>query len=145
MKGWNKMTLADQDLGFLVLDAILETEHSNQEVCPTSTQGIEKFMAEWIRVANVSEISPSKAREIEHQGRVIAIFQVGEEYQAIDGMCPHQGGPLAEGPLDGTCVTCPWHGWQFDVVTGKTPLGTRVKQEVFPVKREGDEIFVELP
>jgi nitrite reductase/ring-hydroxylating ferredoxin subunit len=145
LKGWNKATLADQDLGFLELDAILRLEHSKLRVCPTSTQGIEKFMAEWIRVANVSEISPSKAREIEHQGRVIAIFQVGEEYQAIDGICPHQGGPLAEGPLDGTCVTCPWHGWQFDVVTGKTPLGTRVKQEVFPVKREGDEIFVELP
>lgn len=102
-------------------------------------------MSQWIRVAHVSDIKPSKAREIEHQGRVIAIFQVGETYCAIDGICPHQGGPLAEGPLDGKCVTCPWHGWQFDVETGKTPLGSRVKQETFPVKVEGDEIFVELP
>ena len=144
-KGWNIRTLTDQDLGFSVCEAILILERSKPEVCQTSTQGIEKFMAEWIRVAKVSEISPSKAREIEHQGRVIAIFQVGDEYHAIDGICPHQGGPLAEGPLDGTCVTCPWHGWQFDVVNGKTPLGSRVKQDVFPVKREGDEIFVELP
>lgn len=101
-------------------------------------------MSQWIRVANVSEISPTKAREIEHQGRVIAVFQVGDTYHAIDGICPHQGGPLAEGPLDGTCVTCPWHGWQFDVCTGKTPLGSRVKQDVFAVKVEGSEIFVEV-
>jgi len=110
-----------------------------------SVQGNGFLMSQWIRVANVADIKPNKAREIEHQGRVIAIFQVGNQYHAIDGICPHQGGPLAEGPLEGTCVTCPWHGWQFDVVTGKTPLGSRVKQEVFPVKREGDEIFVELP
>jgi nitrite reductase (NADH) small subunit len=101
-------------------------------------------MSQWIRVANVSEISPTKAREIEHQGRVIAIFQVGDTYHAIDGICPHQGGPLAEGPLDGTCVTCPWHGWQFDVCSGKTPLGNRVKQDVFAVKVEGNDIFVEV-
>lgn len=102
-------------------------------------------MAQWIRVAGVAEVSPTKAREIEHQGRVIAVFQVGSEYHAIDGICPHQGGPLAEGPLEGTCVTCPWHGWQFDVLTGKTPLGSRVKQDVYAVKVEGDSIFVEVP
>lgn len=102
-------------------------------------------MSQWIEVAKVSDISPTKAREIEHQGRVIAVFQVGDTYHAIDGICPHQGGPLAEGPLDGTCVTCPWHGWQFDVCTGKTPLGSRIKQDVFAVKVEGDQILVEVP
>jgi nitrite reductase/ring-hydroxylating ferredoxin subunit len=99
-------------------------------------------MSQWIRVASVSEITPDKAKEFEHQGRVIAVFQVGESYHAIDGICPHQGGPLAEGELNGTCVTCPWHGWQFDVASGKTPLGTRVKQEVFSVKCEDDSVFV---
>lgn len=102
-------------------------------------------MSQWIRVAGVSDINPQKALEFEHQGRVIAVFQVGDAYHAIDGICPHQGGPLAEGQLEGTCVTCPWHGWQFDVASGKTPLGSRVKQDVFAVKREGESIFVEVP
>ena len=61
---------------------------------------------------------------------------------AIDGICPHQGGPLAEGLLEGTTVTCPWHGWQFDVCTGKTPLGPKIKQPVYEVKVEGQDVLV---
>jgi nitrite reductase/ring-hydroxylating ferredoxin subunit len=49
---------------------------------------------------------------------------------------------LADGTLEGTIVTCPWHGWQFDVRTGKTPLGSRVKQAVYEVKVEGQDVLV---
>jgi len=59
-------------------------------------------------------------------------------FSAIDGICPHQGGGRwPTGALEGTTVTCPWHGWQFDVRTGKTPLGPKIKQAVYEVKIEG--------
>ena len=61
---------------------------------------------------------------------------------AIDGLCAHQGGPLAEGVLEGSVVTCPWHGWQFDVFTGETPVSSRIRQEVFEVKVEGRDVLV---
>ncbi len=52
-------------------------------------------------------------------GREVAIFHIGEEYYALDNRCPHMEGPLGEGELDGCVVTCPWHGWQFDVRNGE--------------------------
>ena len=64
---------------------------------------------------------------------------------AIDGICPHQGGPLADGIVEGTTVTCPWHGWQFDIRSGKTPLGPKIKQPVYEVKIEDQDVLVAVP
>lgn len=56
-------------------------------------------------------------------GREIAVFRQGEELFAIDANCPHRRGPLDSGELDADgVVTCPWHGWQFDIRTGKSPI-----------------------
>ena len=71
-----------------------------------------------------------------------AVFNVEGVLSALDGICPHQGGPLAAGLVEGTCVTCPWHGWQFDVRTGQTPLNGRLRQPVFEVKVEGNDVLV---
>ncbi|HEX4069847.1 MAG TPA: Rieske 2Fe-2S domain-containing protein, partial [Planctomycetaceae bacterium] len=62
-----------------------------------------------------------------------------------DGICPHQGGPLADGLVEGTTVTCPWHGWQFDIISGKTPLGAKIKQPVYEVKIEEHDVLVAVP
>lgn len=51
-------------------------------------------------------------------GREIAVFNIGGEFFALENRCPHMEGPLGEGELEGCMVTCPWHGWQFDVKTG---------------------------
>ncbi len=77
--------------------------------------------------------------------RVVAIFNVAGAYYALDGVCPHQGGPLGKGRLDGCVLTCPWHGWQFDVRDGRSPLNARVVQPSFATRVEGDEILIELP
>src|SRR5437763_370712 len=74
-------------------------------------------MAGFVKMATMSELPPGSAREVEHDGRIYALFNVDGVISAIDGICPHQGGPLAEGPVEGTTLTCPWHGWQFDVRT----------------------------
>jgi nitrite reductase (NADH) small subunit len=102
-------------------------------------------MAEWHRLAALSEVPPGSARELTAGGRVIALFNVGGTLYALDGICPHAGGPLGEGVLSGLVVTCPWHGWQFDVTTGRHCLNARIEHTTFPLKIEGDDVFVELP
>jgi nitrite reductase/ring-hydroxylating ferredoxin subunit len=52
-------------------------------------------------------------------GHEIALFKVNGEIYALDNSCPHQGGPLGEGTMDGSIVSCPWHGWEFNVTTGE--------------------------
>ena len=102
-------------------------------------------MPKFVRLATLEELPLGAAREVEFEGRVYALFNVDGQISAIDGICPHQGGPLADGPLEGTTVTCPWHGWQFDVRTGKTPLGPKIKQTVYEVQVEGQDVLVGVP
>ncbi len=102
-------------------------------------------MAEWHKVASLGEISPGTARELTAGWRIIALFNVDGTLFALDGICPHAGGPLGEGTLCGPVVTCPWHGWQFDVTTGRHSLNPRIEQTRFPVKIEGNDVWVELP
>src|SRR3954469_23572789 len=99
-------------------------------------------MPGWVKMASVEELATGHAKEVEHDGRIYALFNVEGVISAIDGICPHQGGPLADGELEGTCVTCPWHGCQFDVQTGKTPLGSKINQPVYEVKVEGQDVLV---
>jgi nitrite reductase (NADH) small subunit len=104
-----------------------------------------RFMGEQVKVANVSELPPGTGRQVEAGGRAVAVFNVDGTIHAIDGTCTHRGGPLGEGELDGTVVTCPWHGGQFDVTTGAV-LGPPPPQGVrkYKVLIEGDSIVVEV-
>jgi nitrite reductase/ring-hydroxylating ferredoxin subunit len=102
-------------------------------------------MPGFVKLATLDELPEGVAKEVEHDGRIYALFNVGGAISAIDGICPHQGGPLAEGELAGTVVTCPWHGWQFDVRTGQSPLMARVRQPVYEVRIEGRDVLVAVP
>jgi len=75
----------------------------------------------------------------------VALFRVEDNFYALDGVCPHAGGPLGEGTLNGCVVTCPWHGWQFDVSTGQHSLNADIVHASFPVKIENDDVYVEIP
>lgn len=101
-------------------------------------------MPEFKKVAKRGDIPSDTGKQVEVDGREIALFNVGGKICAIKHVCPHQGGPLAEGGLDGNVVTCPWHGWQFDVTTGVCVFNDSIKQETFKVKEEGEDIFVEV-
>jgi nitrite reductase/ring-hydroxylating ferredoxin subunit len=102
-------------------------------------------MAEWHKLATLGEVSPGTARELTAGGRIIALFNIDGNLFALDGICPHAGGPLGEGTLCGPVVTCPWHGWQFDVTTGRHSLNPRIEQTRFPLRIEGNDVWVELP
>lgn len=102
-------------------------------------------MSEVIRIATVEEVPPGTGREVAAGGRIIALYNVDGEFYAIDGICPHAGGPLGRGTLNGAVVTCPWHGWQFDVTSGQHCLNANIRQSAFAVTVRGTDIFVELP
>lgn len=102
-------------------------------------------MPKFVKLATLEELPIGGAKEVEFEGRVYALFNVEGEICVIDGICPHQGGPLADGPLEGCMVSCPWHGWEFNVKTGGTPIGPKIKIDVFEVKIEGGDVLVLVP
>ena len=99
----------------------------------------------WLPVARTQECPLGAAIERVAGDRIVALFNVDGAYYALDGVCPHQGGPLGKGQLVGCVLTCPWHGWQFDVRDGRSRLNARIVQPQFPTRVEGDQILVELP
>jgi nitrite reductase (NADH) small subunit/3-phenylpropionate/trans-cinnamate dioxygenase ferredoxin subunit len=98
-----------------------------------------------VRVAAAS-VPPGGALVVPVDDRLtIAIFQVEDAFYAVDHACPHKGGPLGEGSLDGAVVTCPWHGFTVDVRTGRCPRNPGLRVPTFPVAREGDVLRVTIP
>lgn len=77
--------------------------------------------------------------------RTIALCNVGGGFHALEGTCPHAGGPLGEGALHGTTLVCPWHAWEFDCRTGLNNLVPDAGVETFPVKIEAGEILIDIP
>ena len=76
-------------------------------------------MPDYTKVATAREVLPGWSRLVWARGRRIALFNVDGTMYAMDDGCSHVGGPLSDGPLEGHVVTCPWHGAEFDVRTGK--------------------------
>lgn len=102
-------------------------------------------MGTLVRIAAVADVPPGHSAEFTSHNRIIALFNVDGEIYALDGVCPHAGGPLGKGTLNGAIATCPWHGWQFDVKTGRHCLTDAIRQPKFPVEIRDGEIYVELP
>jgi len=101
-------------------------------------------MAQFVKVAQASDIPAGQVKCVEVGDKRIAIFNLDGTYHAIDEVCPHQAGPLSEGEIEGTVVTCPWHGWEFDITTGVNRDDPDTALEKFAVKVEGDDILVEV-
>ena len=96
------------------------------------------------KVASVGEIPAGSIKTVEAGGKVLAVANVGGTFYAIDNTCLHRGGPLGEGQLEGKVVTCPWHGWQFDVSTGKAVQNPNAGVGCFRTEVHGDELFVDV-
>lgn len=99
--------------------------------------------AQWYLACQLDELA-ARAREVLIAGRVIALFHTADGIFAVDGMCAHQGGPIAKGTLDGCCVTCPWHGWQYDVRSGHNVLTGRQMLTTYPVQQRGEEVWIAI-
>ena len=101
-------------------------------------------MAEFVRVAAAADVKPGQGIVAEANGKTLAVFNVDGTIHAINNTCCHREGPLGEGELDGEIVTCPWHGWRFNVTTGACMNNPSGQVEAYEVKIEGDDVKVLL-
>jgi 3-phenylpropionate/trans-cinnamate dioxygenase ferredoxin component len=106
----------------------------------------EAAMAQFVKVGIKAELEDLEGGKlVEVGGQKIAIFNLGGKYYAIENICPHRGGPLAEGIVAGDEVICPWHGSRFNIKTGAVstpPAREGVKS--FPVRVIGDDVEAEI-
>ena len=101
-------------------------------------------MAEFVKVASLADLPPGSAKTVEAGGRTLALYNVGGSVFATDDTCPHRGGSLGEGNLKTQVITCPWHGFQYDVRTGACLTNAALKVPCHAVRMEGDAILVEV-
>jgi nitrite reductase (NADH) small subunit/3-phenylpropionate/trans-cinnamate dioxygenase ferredoxin subunit len=98
-----------------------------------------------LRLTNVADVPVGGGKVVEVDGQEIAVFNVDGTLCAIDNLCPHRGGPLGEGKLNGNIVTCPWHRHEFNVKTGEiVSLLIRPNVKTYPVTIEESDIVIEL-
>ena len=101
-------------------------------------------MGTFTRVADTADLKPGEGTVVEVAGKTLALFNVDGTFYALDNTCLHRGGPLGEGELEGAVVTCPWHGWRWDVTSGANTNNPAVKVACFPVKVEGSSVLVAI-
>lgn len=104
-------------------------------------------MADFVKVANISDIREGKLKLVEAEGEEICLINSGGKIYAIQEHCTHEEGPLHEGHLEGSEIVCPWHEARFDFRTGKVNPETDWAErdvKIFEVKVEGNDIFVKV-
>lgn len=100
-------------------------------------------MSEWIDIGELNDVPRRGARCVNTPGGRIAIFRTQEDQVfAMDNRCPHRGGPLAEGIVHGASVTCPLHGWVFDLVTGEAQGADEGAVRTYPVMLLNGRILI---
>ena len=100
-------------------------------------------MSEWIKLCRRDELpAEGQAKEFSVAGRTLCVATLGGKPLALDNVCPHRGGPLAEGTVEHGKIVCPWHQWEFDLVTGAgTP---NLKAVSYALRLVGDDVLVEI-
>jgi len=101
-------------------------------------------MSEFVRAIAVADLSPGQGTEVTIDGRPVAIFNVGGTFHALAGTCLHRGGPLGQGFVEGSTVSCPWHNWAYEITTGENVASSDVKLARHEVKVEDGHVFVRL-
>ena len=98
----------------------------------------------FVKVGSLAALPPGTVMEAEVSGNTYAVCNFSGELRAYDGICPHAGGPLGQGAIDGDHLVCPWHAWEYDCLTGVNDYDENVKLTPFPVKVEGDDILIDV-
>ena len=97
-----------------------------------------------VAIVKVGDVRPGQAKVVVVLGRPVALYNVNGTFFATDNTCLHRGGPVGEGFLDGAVVTCPWHGWQYDVKTGQNLSNPSATLRTYRIVVEGDDVKVVL-
>ena len=102
-------------------------------------------MSQFVRICSESELPPEgEVAEFTVQGRALCVARIGGAVAVLDGVCPHEGGPLGEGLVEDGRVVCPWHGYAFDIYTGATEQDKDLKAEVLEAAVADGELRVKL-
>lgn len=97
-----------------------------------------------VPLIDVASVPPGSGAEVVADGRIFAVFNIDGVFHVLDGICPHAGGPLGKGILRGNIVTCPWHGWQFNISTGQHCLNQRLSQNGYEARIEDGKVVAEI-
>ena len=97
-----------------------------------------------IKVAKVNDVQEGKGKVLFINGKEIALFKLNGEFFAMDNTCPHQGGSLGDGSVNGDIVTCPLHGWEFNVKTSTCLLLEHIKLDSYKVEVSGEDVFIDV-
>jgi nitrite reductase/ring-hydroxylating ferredoxin subunit len=99
----------------------------------------------FVKIGALRLLPAGSAMQFEIGDSAVAVCNVGGALHAMDGICPHSGGPLGHGALDGYILTCPFHAWEFDCRTGRSDVDESLQQAIYAVKVEDGDIFVDIP
>lgn len=101
-------------------------------------------MSDYVPALALAALPPGTAAEVTVEGHAVALFNVGGTIHALQNRCPHRGGPLGQGFLDGGEVSCPWHNWTFDVATGANVVSAELKVPRYEVKVDEGQVYVRI-
>jgi nitrite reductase (NADH) small subunit len=97
-----------------------------------------------VTVARVEDVPPGTVARVKADDEELALAHVDGEFYATQGACLHLKGPLGEGRIDDHVLSCPWHGWQYDVRTGENEFDRAIRLRTYPVHVSDGEVQVEL-
>jgi len=97
-----------------------------------------------VKVGSLSKLPPGSVMEAQVGDGTYAICNVEVELHALDGICPHAGGPLGQGALHGATLVCPWHAWEYDCRSGANEMDDGLVVAKVPVKIQGDDILIDV-
>lgn len=100
-------------------------------------------MTDWIRIADTTDVEADRGATFFVDDVEVAVFRTGDEWQAIEGRCPHKGASLGKGCVVDGVVSCPWHDWQFDLQTGQGVGGHGTSVRSIPIRADGDTLLVD--
>lgn len=101
--------------------------------------------AQPVTVARADDVPPGQIRALTVEGFDFALANIGGTFHAVQGHCPHMQGPLGRGRLRGCVLSCPFHGWQFDVTTGENEFDRAITIDRYDVAVVDGDVRVALP
>lgn len=98
----------------------------------------------WHKIAKIPDFADGRPQLVAINDTPIAVFKENDRFFALENRCAHKGGPLVEGSIENSIVTCPWHAWSFDLGSGACKNMPGAKQKTYPVKIEAQDIFIDV-
>ena len=98
----------------------------------------------FVTVGRISDFESGRGKMVVVNGRHVALFRLGDEFYALDNLCLHKAGPICDGDIADDVVTCPWHGWSYEIKTGTLVQDPRVGVSRHEVSIDGDAVSIRL-